>query len=86
MDETRPAAWGWCYVKVGVQPERLLIYLTNETFADEALRFPLTAPGTPPRAHADDKALSVAEALEKIEEFLASFGTWEEIHRRRPGR
>jgi hypothetical protein len=63
-----PARFGVCTLRVEVQPEHLLITVTTIRFLAPGARRAL-----PVRSRS---YTSVREALEATEEFLDSFGTW----------
>jgi hypothetical protein len=65
-----PARFGVCTLRVEVQPEHLLITLTTSRFLAPGARR-----GLPVRSRS---FASVREALEATEQFLDSFGTWNE--------
>lgn len=65
-----PARFGVCTLRVEVQPEHLLITVTTHRFLAPGARHALPA-------HSRSYA-SVREALEITEQFLESFGVWQE--------
>lgn len=71
------ARFGVCTVRVEVQPEHLLITIHTNLYLGPGARR-ATTPVT-------RTCTSVREALEATEEFLESFGTWEELVAPRSG-
>ena len=65
-----PARFRVCTLTVEVQPEHLLITVTVNRFAARGARSPLSS-------RSQDYA-SVRQALDATEEFLRSFGVWQE--------
>lgn len=65
-----PARFGVCTLRVEVQPEHLLITVTIHRFSAPGARHALPS-------HSQSYA-SVRQALDATEEFLHSFGVWQE--------
>ena len=67
---SEPARSGVCTLRVEVQPEHLLITVTIHRFLAPGARQALPSQS--------DSYASVREALGAAEEFLQSFGVWQE--------
>ncbi|RZT17540.1 hypothetical protein EV649_5087 [Kribbella sp. VKM Ac-2569] len=65
-----PARFGVCTLRVEVQPEHLLITITTSRYLSPGARRGVTAA---PHTYA-----SVRDALEVTQQFLESFGTWQD--------